>query len=66
MSEVLGYLAQKNTPPPRTLQYAYAQGPVVVLRGGAFSHERSDPVLHTVVRAESGRARLEREKKSFM
>jgi hypothetical protein len=29
-----GYLAHKKTPPPRTQQQAYAQGPMVVLGGG--------------------------------
>ena len=33
---VPGNLADKKTPPPRTLQQAYAQGPVVVLGGGRF------------------------------
>ena len=37
MSEVpQGHLAHKKEPPPRTLQYDYAQGPMVVLGGGLF------------------------------
>ena len=41
MSEAQGYLAHKKQPPPRTLQQAYAQRPMVVLgEGGAFSYER--------------------------
>ena len=31
-----GYLAHKNPLPPRTLLYAYAKGPMVVLGGGHF------------------------------
>ena len=41
---VQGYLAHKNTPPPRTLLYAYAYGPMVVRGGLAFSYERGTPV----------------------
>ena len=39
-----GYLAHKNTQPPRTLPKAYAQGPGGVLGGWAVSYERGDPV----------------------
>ena len=31
-----GYLAQKKPPPRRTLQWPYAQGPMVVLGGWVF------------------------------
>jgi hypothetical protein len=31
-----GFFAHKKASPPRTLQQAYAQGPMVVLGGGAF------------------------------
>ena len=31
-----GYLAHKKMPPPRTLQKAYAKGPMVVLRRWRF------------------------------
>ena len=33
---IQGYLADKKTSPPKTLRYAYVQGPMVVLRGSAF------------------------------
>ena len=33
---VQGYLAHKKQPPRRTLQYPYAQGPMVVLEGWVF------------------------------
>ena len=39
-----GFLAHKKLPPPRTLQYGYAYGPMVVLGGGAVSYERGTPV----------------------
>ena len=29
-----GYLAHQKTPPPRTLQYMYAKGPMAVLSWG--------------------------------
>ena len=35
-AEVQGYLAHKKLSPPRTLQWAYAQGPTVVIWGGHF------------------------------
>ena len=38
-----GYLTHKKQPPLRTLQYDYTQGPMVVLGGGAVSHERGIP-----------------------
>ena len=31
-----GYVAHKKQPPPRTLKWAYAQGPTVALGGGKF------------------------------
>jgi hypothetical protein len=40
------YLAYKKTHPPRTLQYAYAQGPMVAPGGVAVSYERVTPVCH--------------------
>ena len=40
-----GYLAYKKPHPPRTLPYAYAQGPGGVLGGWAFSYERGTPVV---------------------
>ena len=33
----------RNRAPPRTLQYDYVQGPMVVLGGGAVSYERGNP-----------------------
>jgi hypothetical protein len=42
-----GYLAHKKPPPPRTLQQAYAYGPVVVLGGGLVSYERGTPAVVT-------------------
>ena len=39
-----GYLAHTQTPLPRTLQEPCAWGPMVVLGGWAFSHERGTPV----------------------
>ena len=41
---VQGYLAYEKQRPPRALQSAYAQGPRVVLGGGAVSYERVTPV----------------------
>ena len=41
---VQGYLAYKKPPPPRTVQYDNAMGPVGVLGGWVFSYERSSPV----------------------
>ena len=43
--QVQGFLAQKKQRPSRTLQKDYAQGPMVVLVGGAVSYERGTPVL---------------------
>ena len=37
-------LAHKKPRPPRTLQSAYAQGPMVGPRGGSVSYERGIPV----------------------
>jgi len=42
---VQGYLAYKKTLPPRTLQWAYFQGPTVALGGGVVSYERGHPVV---------------------
>ena len=39
-----GNLARKKQRPPTTLQQEYAQGPMVVLGGGAVSSERGTPV----------------------
>ena len=44
---VQGYPAHKKQSPPRTLQEAYACGPVLVLGGGTFFCERGTPVGHT-------------------
>jgi len=41
---VQGYLAHKKTLPPRTLPWAYAQGPTGVIRGRALSYGRLTPV----------------------
>jgi len=41
---VQGYLVDKKTPAPRTLQQGYAYGPMVVLDGWLFSYERGNPV----------------------
>ena len=42
---VQGYLAHKKLLPPRTIQLDYAQGPTVVLGGGAVSYGRGTPVI---------------------
>jgi len=42
----MGYLARKKDPPPRTLQYDYTYGRILVLGGGAVSYERGTPVGH--------------------
>jgi hypothetical protein len=39
-----GYLAHKKQHPPRTLQEDYAEGPMVVLGGGAASYKRGNVV----------------------
>jgi hypothetical protein len=39
-----GYLAHKKVQPPRTLEKAYAYGPVPILGGGAVSYEQGTPV----------------------
>jgi len=39
-----GYLAPKEDSPPRTLQYDYPQGPMVVPGRGAISYGRGTPV----------------------
>ena len=39
MSGVQVFLAHKKTFPPRTLQWDFAWGPVVVLGGGAVPYE---------------------------
>ena len=44
-----GYLADKKTPPRRTLRQAYPEGPMKVLRGVAVSYERGNPVGTSVV-----------------
>ena len=41
---VQGCLAHKKQRSPRTLQQDYAYGPMVVLKGGAVSYERSSQV----------------------
>ena len=41
---VQGYLANEKTFSPRTMQYAYVLGRIVVLGGWAFSYERGTPV----------------------
>ena len=38
------YLAHTKTYPPKTLQWQYAQGPMVALEGEAVSYERGTPV----------------------
>ena len=38
-----GHLAHKKLPPPRTLEKAYAQGPMVVIEGVVISYERGTP-----------------------
>ena len=43
---IQGYLAHQNTPPPSTLQQAYAYGPMVVLGGGAISYQPGAPVIY--------------------
>ena len=49
-AELQGYLAHKKLPPPRTLQWAYAQGPTVVLGKGAVSYGRGNSVgIHFTV-----------------
>jgi hypothetical protein len=42
-----GYLAHQKSHPPRTLPYAYAQGPREVLGEGAFFYGRGTPVIAT-------------------
>ena len=42
-----GYLANKKHPPPRTLQWDFTKGHVVVLGRGAISYERGTPVAPT-------------------
>ena len=44
---VQGYLAHKKHPTPNTLQQDYTQGPMVVLGGGAVSHEQGTHVATT-------------------
>jgi len=39
------YLVHKKQIHPRTLQSAYAKGPMLVLGGGALSYERGTPVM---------------------
>ena len=39
-----GYLADKKPLPPRILQWAYAQGPMVVLGVWAFSYKKCTPL----------------------
>jgi len=41
-----GDLAHNTTPPSRTLKQDHVQGPVRVLGGWAFSHERGTPVVN--------------------
>ena len=41
---IQGYLTYKQTPPSRTLQQRYAEGPRSFLEGGAFSYQRRTPV----------------------
>ena len=48
------YLVYEKTPPPRTLQYGYAYGPMVGLGGGAFSYERGAPVMKYFPTTEQG------------
>ena len=43
-STLQGYFAHKKQPPPRTLQQAYAYGPMAVLGRGVVSYERGNPV----------------------
>jgi len=44
MCHIQGNLAHKKQPPPRTLQWDFAQGPMEVLEEGAVSFERGTPV----------------------
>ena len=44
-----GYLAHKKTPPRRTLQNAYAYGPMVAIGRWAFSYERGTPVRRGIL-----------------
>ena len=59
---VQGYLAHKKLRPPRTLQWDYTQGPVVVLGGGRFLmneaplHQKSGRPSLSRLRAESERS----------
>ena len=46
-----GYLAHNNPTPPRTLQYPYAYGPMVILWGWVFCMSK---VPHAHVRARLG------------
>ena len=45
-TDVQGYLAHKKERPPGTLQWEYAEGPMVVIGGGAVSYEWGTPVPH--------------------
>ena len=42
-----GYLAHEKHPPPRTLQWDYTKGPVMVLGGGAVSYELRTSVVRS-------------------
>ena len=44
----MGYLAHKRVPSPRNIQYACAQGPMLVLRGWRFI--TSEILLHCLTR----------------
>ena len=44
VATVQGYLAHKKHPPPRTLQWGCAQGPMVALGRGGGPCERGTPV----------------------
>ena len=52
----------RNRPPVRTLQEAWAQGPLVVLGGGGFSFQLLGPKLGTVL-VHFARRERERERK---
>ena len=54
MVELEGYLIHKKPPHPCNLQQAYAQGPTVVLGGGAVSDERGTPVEGAGTRSDRG------------
>ena len=60
--EIQGNLARKKQRPPRTLQYDYAWGPMVIVGRWAVSYSRGTPVERARARKREGDRESERKR----